>query len=115
MAVPETFGSGSSPSIVEGHNAGGQKCRIEPVADQICADGGHHQPHAVDGLAAGLGNGGNGERGGNGDKAPNEASEQAEHATKNTEAAVVMPTALILRLFTDVALSENSAPAKSKP
>ena len=51
VAVAQALGR-RRPLVVERHDLGGDEPRVEAVADEIGADGRHHQPHAVDRFAA---------------------------------------------------------------
>ncbi len=54
MAVAETFG-GRSAIVIERHDFRGNKSGVEAITDQVSADGGDHQPSAIDRFALALG------------------------------------------------------------
>src|SRR5260370_42650807 len=77
---------GRGALVVQRHHAGCQEFRVKPVADEIRAHSGNHQPHTVYRLSAGPRDGGHGEGGGDCNQRPKKSREEAKHSTKITEA-----------------------------
>ena len=79
VAVAQPFGGGGA-RVVESHDAGGDKSRIEAVPHQVGANGGDHQPGAVDRLAAAVRHGPHGEGGRQRNRGPQDTPPNSAHS-----------------------------------